>query len=147
MKQNDNSRDCFLRLYRTMDWITTSWLKFLQSIIISHQVNAMNCRNTVGFSADGNRQRGSVLSEEASQMTGLLKVKYSKASWQYLMLGTDAEYSFSELMGLWFQIVHWDAIWLVQQFLAQDFKVLHHVCTSSCFLAFSCSFCPLSGKG
>jgi len=77
-------------------------------------VNAVNCGSIAGFPADGNRQRGSVLSEEASQMSGLLEVKYSKTSWQYLVLGTDVEYSFSELMVLWFQIVHWDAIWLVQ---------------------------------
>lgn len=107
----------------------------------------MHCGSTVGFSADGDGQRGPMLSGEASQVSGLLTVKYSKTSWQYLVLGTDVEYIFSELIVLWFQIVHWDAIWLVQQILAQDFTALHHVCTSSCFLAFSCSFCPLSGKG
>lgn len=41
------------------------------------------------------------------QMSGLLKVKYSKTSWQYLVLGTGVGNSFSALMVLWFQIVHW----------------------------------------
>lgn len=82
-------------------------------------------------------------------MSGLLKVKYSRTSWQSLVLGTDVEYSFSELMVLRFQIVHWDVIWLAQQTLAQDFTVLHHVCTRSRFLAFSCrlSWQNLSSKG
>lgn len=77
-----------------------------------------------------------MLSEKASQVFGLLKVKYGKTSWQYLVLGTDVENTFSELMVLWFQIVHRNAIWLVQQILAHDFTVLYHICTSSCFFGF-----------
>lgn len=108
----------------------------------------MNCGSTVGISANENRQRGSMLSEEASQVFGLLQVKYSKTSWQYLVLGTDVENTFSELTVLWFQIVPCNAVWLVQQILAHNImSVLHHVRTSSCFVAFSCSFCLLSVKG
>lgn len=60
----------------------------------------MSCGSAAGFSADGTGQSlvRSTLPEEASQMSGLLQVKYSKASWQSLVLGTDVEYSFSELM-------------------------------------------------
>lgn len=64
MKQNDDSRGCFLRLHRTTDWTTTIWLKFLHNLS-RIECNEL-CGRTLWFSADGSRQRGSMLSVEAS---------------------------------------------------------------------------------
>jgi len=98
-----------------------SWLKFLQSIVICQWVNSTNCGSTVGFSADDvDREKSAHCLRKVPKCLGSLKWNTVTilTCWQYLVFGTDVEYSFSELMVLWSQTAHWDAIWLVEQLLA-----------------------------